>query len=376
MTEENPIQTKEPKSKKKKIITIICIVILALILIFASYVVYKRYFAKEKSATIFTILKPVTPVKTTIANNLDGTQVSPDTANRHPLAIMVENHPDARPQSGLDKASIVYEAITEGGITRFMAIYGPNDADKVGPVRSARTYYIDWLSEFNAFYAHVGGNLDALDKIKTDNILNLDEFGLGDSAYWRTPKTGLATEHTMYTSTQKLYKYAFETKKWPTTATYRVLSFINPTEESLRSNGQKIEIDFSSAEYKVDWTYDKINNIYLRRLAGIPHIDAVTGKQLSGTNIIIQEVNRWDAPTTINENGWAMQTIGTGKALIFSQGKKISGTWNKTDQTSRTVFLDETGKEISFTPGQFWIEITPPEVFSKIKITDLSTATN
>jgi len=74
---------------------------------------------------------------------LDGVMTDQESANRHPLGIMVENHPDARPQSGLDKASIVYEAIAEGGITRFLALYGTNEAEKVGPVRSARTYYVD-----------------------------------------------------------------------------------------------------------------------------------------------------------------------------------------------------------------------------------------
>ena len=358
------IKVEEKKKKKVKPITIVTIVVLALILGFAGFVVYKRYFAKEKSASLFNFKKNTT----TVANDLDGTKVDPERAKRHPLAIMVENFPDARPQTGLDKASIVYESMTEGGITRFMAVYGPYDAPKVGPVRSARTYFVDWAAEFNAFYAHVGGNLDALDKIKADGILDLDQFGLGETAYYREPKAGVATEHTMYTSTDKLYKYAFDTKKWPKEGSFKALKFTEPVAQEARTGGQTITIDFSSASYLVSWNYDKEKNVYLRSLAGSAHTDKLSGQQLSGTNIIVQSVERWDSPTSINESGYAMKTIGTGKALIFSDGKQTTGTWSKTDRTSRTIFLDDKGKEISFIPGQFWVEIVPPDIFDKVKV--------
>lgn len=361
----------QPKNQKKKIKpwAIILTAFLALVLGFGGFIIYKYYYAKDK-VTASKQAKPKT--SDLIANLLDGTKVDPDRAYRHPLAIMVENHPDARPQVGLDKASIVYEAITEGGITRFMAVYGPNDAAKVGPVRSARTYYIDWLSEFNAFYAHVGGNLDALDKINTDNILDLNQFSLGDKAYWREPEAGKAIEHTMFTSTSKLYDYAFNEKHWPTTSNFTSLKFKAPLELSLRDPGQKVQINFSSAEYNVTWTYNPVTNTYLRAMAGQPHKDRDTGKQLSATNVIVQQMKRWEAPTAINENGWAMQTIGSDKAKIFSQGKEIEGTWKKVDRTSRTLFYDNQGNEITFTPGQFWIEIVPPDIFPNISIEALT----
>ena len=352
------------KKRKLKPITIIIIVVLALILGFAGFVIYKRYFAKVKSTSLFNLKKS----SVTVVNDLDGTKVDPALAKRHPLAVMIENYPDSRPQTGLNRASIVYEAITEGGITRFMAVYGPYDAPKVGPTRSARTYFIDWAAEFKAFYAHVGGNLDALDKIITDNISDLDQFGLGETAYWREPKAGIAIEHTMYTSTDKLYKYAFETKKWQKEGSFTPLKFVEPTAVEKRDSGQTITVDFSSASYLVSWKYDKEKNVYLRSLAGSPHKDGLSSEQLSGANIIVQSVERWEAPTSINEPGWAMKTVGTGKALIFSQGKQTTGTWSKTDKSSRTIFKDDKGKEISFTPGGFWIEIVPPDVFDKVKV--------
>lgn len=368
--EDEPKHEPIKKKKKIKVLTIVSIIVLVLIFLYGAFAVYQRYFKHNTTASILNPLQLNVSEDLTIVNRLDGTKVLPDKATRHPLAIMIENHPDARPQAGLDKASIVYEAITEGGITRFMAVYGPYDATKVGPVRSARTYYIDWLKEFDAFYAHVGGNLDALQKIKTDGVLDLDQFGLGTIAYNRISKAGLATEHSMYTSTDKLYAYAFDKKKWAKTGNFTALDFTTALDEINRTSGQTIDIDFSTPSYKVKWTYDKTSNTYLRELGGIAHKDQITGKQLNASNIIIQSVERRVAVTEINENGYAMTTIGSGKAMIFSQGKQITGTWSKTDQDARTKFLDETGVEVPFVPGQFWIEIVPPDVFSQIQITD------
>ena len=340
----------------------IMIIVLAIIVLAMAVSIYFRFILK---ADIFSSSGSNSTTVPQAVCKLDGLKYDATIANRHPLAIMIENHPDARPQSGLDKASIVYEAITEGGITRFMAVYAPQDADKVGPVRSARTYFIDWLSEFNAYYGHVGGNLDALDKIKTDQIFDLDQFGLGETAYWRVPQGGKAIEHTMYTSTKLLYTQAAK-KGWSSNSNFTSLNFRKPSPAN--SMVQNISIDFSTPSYKVDWQYDSQTDTYLRSLAGIPHKDAVTGSRLAAANLIIQNVDRWNAPTTIGEDGWAMQTIGSGSALIFIEGKEIKATWKKTGLNSRTIFYDETGREISFIPGTFWYEITPPDVFKTIKI--------
>lgn len=369
----------DPKKKNKKLLKILLIVLGVLILVFVGYVVYNRYFAKEKNAN-------TTQKSNKVANKLDGLPTNPDVANRHTLGIVIENHPEARPQVGLDKASLVYEAISEGGITRFLALYGPNDADKVGPVRSARTYFVSWISEYNAFFGHCGGNLDALDMIKADNILDLDQFAVGDAAYWREPQKGKATEHTMYTSTEKLWNIAKE-KGWPMTAdftgykflktddtensqknTNKAISNTNTTTNASGENAGKITVNFSTPTYKVEWDYDAVSGMYLRTMGGAAHKDASTGDQLKAKNIIIQSVERWEAPTAINESGWAMKTEGTGNAIIISGGVKTEGTWKKDARTSRTIFYDKQGAEIQYTPGKFWVEIVPPDIFDIVKI--------
>lgn len=353
--------SKTPQGKKGLIIfSIIFIVVLI-----TGITVYNRYFAKGKSSTSTnnTVLPKMSDSKSEepkkIQSYLDGQLYAEDVANRHPLAIMVENHSDARPQSGLDKAKVVYEAVTEGGITRFMAIFGPESVSKVGPVRSARTYYLDWALEYDAFYAHVGGNLDALDLIPQLKIKDLDQFKYGSQAYWRIPQAGKATEHTMFTDTGKLWAIAKD-NKWDMNAKFDSLAFKTDVPKEQRPESQNISIDFSTPTYKVTWKYDKNSDSYLRYIAGATHKDAITGQQLSAKNVIIQEVQRWEAPTKINEAGWAMKTVGNGKAKIIIDGKVIEGTWKKENHNSRTLFSDNDGKEIQFNPGNFWYEIVPP----------------
>lgn len=351
--------------KNKKIWLIITIVISVILVGFIGYIVYLRYFKQEPIPVIGNIIKKVTNEPKEISV-LNGEEVEKTDSIRRPIAVMVENHPDSRPQSGLSEASLVYEAITEGGITRFMAVYGPRVPQKVGPVRSARTYYIDWLLEYDALYAHVGGNLDALQKIKTDQVYDLDQFGIGDKAYWRLPQAGKAIEHTMYTSLEKLYEAA-KKKNWSLKISgIRELKYLDKKDLNSTDKVQSVNINFSSESYKVNWAYDATKNQYNRYMAGLPHMDAVSGEQITSSNIIIQSVSRKEAITEINEQGWAMDTIGSGKAWVVRNGEAVEATWKKTDKTSRTLFYDEGGAEIKFVPGVIWYEIVPPDVFNKI----------
>lgn len=357
----------KPQNKRKKTLTVIFAVAFGIALGAAGFVAIKQYWPREISEVIKVPTKKTPSAKTT-ANPLDGTDVSIDLANRHPLAIIVENHSQARPQIGLDKASIIYEAISEGGITRFLAIYGPKDTPKIGPVRSARTFFLDWAAEYNAFLAHVGGNIDALDRIPVEKVLDLDQFALGTKAYWREPEAGKAIEHTMFTSSEKLYEAA-EQKGWDMKGDFTSFTFLKPKDFKVSSGvTQEIKIDFSSPQYEVSYTWDSLNNNYPRALAGSPHKDRSTGNQLAPTNIIIQSVGRTEGLTRINENSWTFDTIGEGKAYIIYGGQKIDAAWKKTGLKERTIFYDSSGKEIKFLPGQFWYEIVPPDVFEKVNI--------
>lgn len=353
---------KKPKNK----VIFFLIILIIIVLVAAGYAVYVRYFKKGQNQgnnqqnNLPTINYSKTPEIKKIASKLDGILYPEDVANRHPLAIMVENHPDARPQSGLNKAKVVYEAVTEGGITRFMAIFGPEGAEKVGPVRSARTYYLDWALEYDAFYAHVGGNLDALKLIPTIGLKDLDQFRYGTQAYWREPQAGKATEHTMYTDTSKLWEIA-KNNNWDMSANFTALEFKDEAPKEQRPELASATIDFSSPNFKVKWVYDRENNNYKRELAGIAHNDAQSGEQLTAKNIIIQEVQRWYAPTEINEEGWAMKTVGSGKAKILIDGKVYDATWKKDSRNSRTKYYDNNDVELKLNPGNTWVSIVQSE---------------
>ncbi|MCX6807040.1 MAG: DUF3048 domain-containing protein [Candidatus Berkelbacteria bacterium] len=326
----------------------VLLIILGVVVVGAA-IFYYFYFYKKGGASSIHLPKIGKSTETKkVECKLDGTQTTVDLANRHPLGIMIENHIDARPQTGLIDASIIYEAIAEGGITRLLAIYACHEPEKVGPVRSARTYYINWASEFNAFYVHVGGSADGLQKIKTDGILDLDQFKYGSQAFWREPQAGKATEHTMYTSTKKLWDIARK-NKWDMTGNYENFSFKDDATTSSRPTSQTVTINFSSANYTVKWIYDSAANIYKRSQSKTPEIKT--------KNILIQWVNSSLITNSGGKQVQSMETIGSGKAKIIMDGKVTEGTWKKESRTSRTWFYDSTGVKIKLNRGQTWIEI-------------------
>lgn len=315
-----------------------------------------RKFSSKDPATQKTTLAPKTIQQLTKCM-LDGKDYTKDLATRHPLAVIIENHPDARPQSGLDKASIVYEAITEGGITRFLAIFGPQDAGTIGPIRSARLFFMDWLKEYDAFFAHAGGNEDALANIDKYTIKDIPH---SNTYYWRDNSKNVASEHTLFASSEKLYAYATSKEFDIASSNYSTMKF--KIDGPAGVNDQTINVNFSSAKFNVSWIYDKANNQYLRSMAGSPHNDAQTGDQLSAKNIIIQTVSRTLQPNgSYGSENWVFKTTGTGAANIFRDGKEIKGTWKKDSLTSRTKFYDEAGAEVELNPGNTWYEILPPE---------------
>lgn len=342
--------------KKYKTVFIICIILAVLI---TAGAIASAIYTKQKPNNFPNTAKSPTQIEQPkVISPLDGIAYPSDVANRHPLAVMIENHPDARPQSGLINASIVYEAITEGGITRFMAVFGPTDAPEVGPIRSARLFYMDWVKEYDAYYAHDGGNEDALANIGKYQIKDLQNT----TAYFTRDSKGrnVASEHTLFSTTAKLYSYA-GSKKYASTSNYETLKF--KADGPADPAGKGTTIDFSSASYKVAWAYDPTTNTYARTMAGTGHTDRTNKEQIKTNNIVIQTVERTFQPTgSYGSQNYVFKNIGSGKAYVLQDGKVISATWKKTALTSRTKFFNDQGVEIQFNPGKTWYEIIPPEV--------------
>jgi len=314
---------------------------------------------------------------------------------RRPLVAMIENHEDSRPHSGLSRADVIYEAIAEGGITRFMAIYycGAAGAAKekydIGPVRSARTYFLDWASEYgdNPLYLHVGGancsrdegtkqcisdrRVQAIEQISSygwkdsDSWNDMDQFALPYKACRREPeRTGVtkATEHTMYCNTQYLWELADQKRDlatWPDADDFRSWKFKEDEKGSPEEQTANISFDFWEGykAYAVSWKYDSEKNTYRRTNGGEEQIEFLTGKPLETKVIVVQFAK--EAGPVDDLKHLLYTTIGSGKALVFQDGGVIEGKWSKKSRQSRTIFSNSKGKEIEFNRGQIWIEVLP-----------------
>ena len=307
--------------------------------------------------------------------------------SRRPLAVMVENSEEARPHSGISRADITYEALAEGWITRLMAIFycnTPFENITIAPVRSARTYFVDWVSEYDALYAHVGGantiggneqvtdpRADALSQIDRYGIKDLDQFGIGYPDCYRNPDRldhPVATEHTMVCFSDNLYKIA-EKRGWTNVDSkgtswdknFTKWSFKEDAKEGDRGTVNTVKIVFSEGydKYDVNWDFDKTNNIYKRINGGVAHLDLETKEQLTAKNVVVQLTKLVGA---VDDLGHLLfVTIGSGKAIIFQDGKVTVGTWTKKTRISKTMYYDSTGQEVKFNRGNIWIEIIPNE---------------
>ena len=314
---------------------------------------------------------------------------------RRPILTMIENDIHARPQSGLSFADVVYEAVAEGGITRFMGVFycgAQGDTAKVGPVRSARIYFVNIAAEYNTpVYMHVGGGNCSRDEASGQCTSNKKAWALEELAKlgWRksggndfdtTGDTGapvlyrdynrlgasvtLDTEHTMVGSLPAAWRQADKRgygalmpdgKPW--------LSVFKPWKLGAAgiagTPATNIKYDFWSnyKDFAVEWLYDATTKEYLRSQGSAPQIDLEINKQISSPNVLIQFAKE-EGP--LDEHKHMFYTvIGDGTGLYFTGGQAIQIKWKKATQTGRTIYSDLSGKEITFTPGAIWISILP-----------------
>jgi hypothetical protein len=268
------------------------------------------------------------------------------------VSVKIENAPDARPQTGLDKADVVYEVIAEGGITRFHTLFQSQVPAVVGPVRSCRPPDLYVIQQYHSILAHVGGPskvraILASDKTKYNDM---DQF-FNPASYWRV-KTR-AAPHNMYLDITKLRGFATSKRGYPATETITGFEFAQAS-ESATPVVSTIDVPMASTS-RVEWRFDPVAHTYGRFMNGKPHKDAVSGKQLTAHNVIVI----WAKITPYPGDHKGVVNIalsGTGKASVFSGGQRVDGTWTAGTDAPPT-FRASDGSTIKLDPGNTWIQV-------------------
>ena len=283
---------------------------------------------------------------------LTGLKVKNQAATTKPVtAIMIENNLDGRPQSGLKQAEVVYEAIAEGDITRFMAFYQQNKPQLIGPVRSIRPYDIDWAQSWQASLVHVGGSAKALAQLRKGGYRNLDQF-FNAAYYWRTADR--YPPDNMYTSFKKLDALN-KAKGYKTSHPKGMLR--EDTKASKKPTARKISVHISTALYNSTYRYDAKHNYYVRSMGGSLHKDREKGT-ITPKVVIAMTVNEKTQHQS-DTYRQVIQTTGSGKAVVFQNGDATKVTWHRKSNSSAFEFTTADGKPFALARGQTWITALP-----------------
>lgn len=286
---------------------------------------------------------------------LTGLPVSEVVAAPQVFSVMVDNHEEAWPPSGIEQAFLVIEAPVEAGIPRMLAFFTQEQTvSRIGPVRSARSYFLDWASELDALYAHVGGSNQALDLIASGETFDINEYWWGDY-FWRA--TDRYAPHDVYTSTERLnafYSMREEAGVAPTRL-YDIWTFKDPRPSNEES---RLYIDFWAPVYVVDWEYDRESGRYLRSQFREPHV-AQSGTQIAADNVAVVVT---DIEVIDNVGRREIRTTGEGEGYVLQDGRVIEATWKKSSKSERLKFYDRaTDEEIVMNAGMTWIEVVGSE---------------
>lgn len=296
-----------------------------------------------------------TPTPTAQASSFYQNVVESDT---RPIAIMIDNdNKSSWPHAGLSDAYLMYEAMVEGGATRIMALFKNATTEKIGPVRSSRHYFLDWVMENDANYVHSGWSPKAESDIGDLGINNINGIlGTDSAAYWREEKYK-GDYHSLFTSMEKI-NAMIGTKGYPTTSEVRNINFVkNEVELTDASAANHITIPYTQGFYQVDYSYNTDTKTYDRSMNQSPH-QLQEDKVLSPKNIIIQFAKNYSlGDGTARQN---VETTSGGDGYYFTNGKYIKITWSKVSRRDKTIYKDESGKEIMINPGQTMIQIVPP----------------
>lgn len=295
-------------------------------------------------------------------NILNGFEIKDGVLNSRPLAVMINNAGEARPQSGLNKADCVIEVVDEGGITRLIGIFSSKEAEIIGPIRSARQYYAELARMFDPLYVFWGTYPEGYRIIENMDIDVLTPLGDTTGASkiaanisegkdaWRD--SSRVAPHNAYSSTEKL-KNAAISNGYLTDGGQSPFAFKLDMSDEKRGSIDEIKIDFSVSSFAAGFKYDKSLNNYKKSTGGIEDTDRETGENLYFNNVIalITDIaNSGDAAGHM-----IVRTTGSGKAFYFFDGNVTEGTWERTSVLEPMIFKNDAGEKVLFNRGSTYL---------------------
>lgn len=335
---------------KNKGVRILIIVLVILIIVAGGVLAYK--IVQDKKET-----EPVTEENNVIVAPVEEKKVQIFQGNDRPIAVMIDNHNLAWPQGGLNQAYMVYEIIVEGGETRLMALFKGVDVEKIGPVRSARHYFIDYAMENDAIYTHFGQSPQAQSDLKKYSIDDINGIAEDGTTFWRVKDK--AAPHNAATSTEKLLQSAKNKKYRTTSSEESVLNYV--TDEVNLEEGQgavSVTIPHSTLQV-VKYFYDEENKVYQRYARNKEQTDWTTGEPVTTKNIIITFCDNYTLTDSENKGRQGLKNIGTFDGYYITNGKAIKIKCIKEDRQSQTKYEDLEGNEIKVNDGNTFVQICP-----------------
>ncbi len=295
-----------------------------------------------------------------VVGALDGLPVAPAKATRLPLAVLIDDARRARPQSGFNAASVVYQAPADGFETRYMMVFQSLDAKDIGPVRSGRMYFVHWAEEVHAAIAHYGGDWKThqyLDRYNGRWFTDVNALGRGAKAFHRIKSR--RAPHNGYTNTRALWAQVKRLKgpaKMDATLARR--TFIDPLPAADRPATQTIRIPYSTNV--ISYRYDRKSGMYRRSVDGAAQIDPADGKRVTTRNVVVLFMPyRVDSTIEPGHARPVVGSVGSGKAWVYREGSIVQGRWEKPTDTSLTRLVDKNGKEIPLVRGRTFFQIVP-----------------
>lgn len=286
-----------------------------------------------------------------------GEEVKKEVLNNIAVLAIIENSESARPQSGINAADIVYETLAEGGTPRFIALFQSGDAQKIGPIRSARSYFLDISKEYNLPFAHCGGSEEALVEIKNENLMSMNEMK-NASTYWRDSVR--KAPHNLYTSTEKLRELV-KSKNFVKAPTVNLKFDKSYWDSAMLPKASNVLLKINKY-YNTSYTYK--DEVYLKSMGSVSSKNKEDNLPLAFKNIVVQITS---IRTQADGNHLDIALVGSGDGYVISNGKYTKMHWAKKSATSQTLLTDGEGNTLPLSPGKTWWNIVDKSTTVDIK---------